>query len=329
MNNHVSFLQTIGIVLVVVGHSFFNHGDNIVCQWIYTFHMPLFFFISGYLLEYTTRRRGITIANSNFASFVRSKSRRLLVPYFVWSTLVFLPKAILSKYSVRPIDASFDAYVYMMVHPYKNVIGSFWFLPTLFMVFLVVVTVFKLANRWSGKYWNKLNVALALSFLVSVFTFYDYEQFLNIEGVVYYVFYFLFGIWCCRNRPLESLSKPVLVFILSFAFSVVNVSFAPLRDIHVIGGVNGIVMCSAASCIYVNSGKRFLNHLYGATFTIYIYHWFVQVLCFQFLLSFLRIPLMVASLLAVIGGIYIPLFIYNYLKTRKIRLKYVALISGL
>lgn len=57
MNSNIYFLQTLGIILVVVGHAFFNRGEDIVCQWIYTFHMPLFFFISGYLLEYTSAKK--------------------------------------------------------------------------------------------------------------------------------------------------------------------------------------------------------------------------------------------------------------------------------
>lgn len=52
--SHVSFLQTFGILLVVLGHSFYRFSaDYPVIRWIYGFHMPLFFFISGYLLRYT------------------------------------------------------------------------------------------------------------------------------------------------------------------------------------------------------------------------------------------------------------------------------------
>ena len=44
-------MQTFGIILVVLGHSTYQlmqagHTPAIY-KWIYTFHMPLFFFISG------------------------------------------------------------------------------------------------------------------------------------------------------------------------------------------------------------------------------------------------------------------------------------------
>lgn len=44
LNSQISFLQTFGILLVVVGHSFYQHETNVIYRWIYTFHMPLFMF---------------------------------------------------------------------------------------------------------------------------------------------------------------------------------------------------------------------------------------------------------------------------------------------
>ena len=53
-NYTIYFMQTFGILLVVLGHSFYQTKDgNVVVEWIYSFHMPLFMFVSGYLLDYT------------------------------------------------------------------------------------------------------------------------------------------------------------------------------------------------------------------------------------------------------------------------------------
>ena len=46
--NYLDYAKGIGILLVVLGHIY----NNSVKLWIYSFHMPLFFIISGYLLEY-------------------------------------------------------------------------------------------------------------------------------------------------------------------------------------------------------------------------------------------------------------------------------------
>ena len=43
--NYLDYAKGIGILLVVLGHIY----NNSVKLWIYSFHMPLFFIISGYL----------------------------------------------------------------------------------------------------------------------------------------------------------------------------------------------------------------------------------------------------------------------------------------
>ena len=53
-NPYVSFLQAFGILLVAAGHAFPTDGhDGLLYRWIYSFHMPLWVFLSGYLLRYT------------------------------------------------------------------------------------------------------------------------------------------------------------------------------------------------------------------------------------------------------------------------------------
>lgn len=79
-------LKAVGIILVVLGHVTENH---ILRNFIYSFHMPLFFFISGMLYKpqkhYTLRL-----------------ARSILWPYFVFATLSFLYWAVV-EIRVRPV----------------------------------------------------------------------------------------------------------------------------------------------------------------------------------------------------------------------------------
>lgn len=52
-SNKISFLQSFGIILVVLGHTNNTGTSFYLRDLIYTFHMPLFVFISGYLLKFT------------------------------------------------------------------------------------------------------------------------------------------------------------------------------------------------------------------------------------------------------------------------------------
>lgn len=155
----ISFLQAWGILLVVIGHSFYNSPDNAACVWIYTFHMPLFIFISGYLLRYSS----------------------------------------------------------------------------------------------------------------------DMKK--------------------------------------------VNLSEMPLY---------GIVMSLFLGCIYIKYNWRFLHHLFGASYAIYLFSWFPQVLSQQVFLNVIHVPSSVGTLLAIFTGIYIPLFIYKWIiKNKGNKIGYVvAVLTG-
>ena len=51
-------------------------------EFIYTFHMPLFFLVAGFLFNYTKYSR-------DFCGFVKKKFKRLAVPYLVGSLVIF------------------------------------------------------------------------------------------------------------------------------------------------------------------------------------------------------------------------------------------------
>lgn len=136
----VLFLQAWGILLVVLGHCDYGALQRPAwAVWIYSFHMPLFMFISGYLLCYGCEKRGLSFVQMVcHRDFLWKKVRRLLVPYFLISTLAFLPKVLLSRFAMRSIDFSLCSYVHMLAYPSDNVILFFWFLPTLFLIFSIL-----------------------------------------------------------------------------------------------------------------------------------------------------------------------------------------------
>src|SRR5579863_2710266 len=84
----------IGITLVVFGHTMRGIRDaglmtwspaaRFVDAWIYTFHMPLFFFLSGMFLM-RSLRRGIK-------TFLLEKLRTVAYPYFLWSIITLIIK---------------------------------------------------------------------------------------------------------------------------------------------------------------------------------------------------------------------------------------------
>lgn len=56
----IAYMQVIGIILVVFGHSFHeypdgNHGTSmLIYRMMFSFRMPTFMFVSGFLMAFTT-----------------------------------------------------------------------------------------------------------------------------------------------------------------------------------------------------------------------------------------------------------------------------------
>lgn len=134
MTRLVSFdiAKVLCIILVVIGHYFPDDSPQwyaTIWSWIYSFHMPLFMFASGYI--YMAFKR-----DEHYMSFVMKKIRRLMVPYFAVSIIVVSIKMATqsSMYVENPVTAM--SYVRILYLPEA---GYFlWFIWSLFTMFLLV-----------------------------------------------------------------------------------------------------------------------------------------------------------------------------------------------
>lgn len=74
INQQFLLLQAIGIVLVVIGH---KDGISLFFDWFpaYSFHMPLFIFISGYFYKNEN--------DKNLRNFILNKVNKLIIPYII------------------------------------------------------------------------------------------------------------------------------------------------------------------------------------------------------------------------------------------------------
>ena len=302
----ILFLQTFGIILVVLGHSFYLFPpDTPVIRWIYGFHMPLFFFISGYLLRHVHGDlRDLRLTGSR--GYLTRKARRLLVPYAVISSLFFVPKAFFSRYSVRPIHLDLHDYLDQLLVPYHNVFGAYWFMPTLFLIF----TVFTIARKAWGRHQAPLGgiLALAALALVNCLMPFTRDSVLNVAGVAFYMVYFTAG-YLYRGSRLEQAvkkAKPTGIVIMTLALSVVLLYVPQGSLTDLVMALNGILMSIGLAQVYERRGGHWLDHLYGHTYDIYLYSGFFQIVALQGLLHFVSLPPSVYVPLAFLTGLYGP-----------------------
>ena len=114
----VDALRVVGIIAIVAGHVW---DTEMVRISVYTWHVPLFFFLTGYLW---TDRRAIGIE-------VKKRTTTLLVPYVVWLAVIG------ALTSVRPIlQGEFDWTPAVEMLLGGSYIGrpfsAFWFVTALF-----------------------------------------------------------------------------------------------------------------------------------------------------------------------------------------------------
>jgi fucose 4-O-acetylase-like acetyltransferase len=143
-NSWVDYAKAIGIILVVYGHvargvhkagaqmdeNLFQLVDSI----IYSFHMPLFFFLSGLFFYNSFKSRGAT-------GLIVNKVDTILYPYIIWSLLQGSLESILSKYTNGSV--TFSEVLSLAWEPR----AQFWFLYALFLVFVISSVLFTLFDK--------------------------------------------------------------------------------------------------------------------------------------------------------------------------------------
>lgn len=148
--SYLDILKGIGIVLVVIGHIYFNKP---IVNWIYSFHMPLFFFAAGWVYK----KKSIWID-------FKKRIRTVIIPYFCFGGLTLIYWQLLER-RFRDSDMSFVTAVYGLVFGQYDYIGfnvHLWFLPC----FFIVVTLFNLLVHIGGRYGKQL--AIIVSIIMSV-----------------------------------------------------------------------------------------------------------------------------------------------------------------
>ncbi len=74
-------LKWLWMILILIWHSMFPSG-NLLFWYIFSFHVALFFFLSGYLFN--------DEKHNNFKIFLKDKLKRLIIPYFAFNIIFYI-----------------------------------------------------------------------------------------------------------------------------------------------------------------------------------------------------------------------------------------------
>ena len=169
------------ILCVILGH--ISLGENPLCIWIYSFHMPLWFVLSGVLFFLSEDKH-----EQSASRFLKRKAVSLLYPYFTFSVICLLYDVIKNGISENTCRLFTDTVSFLGI-------GTLWFLPVMFFsvvlfyslhslplsdfpIFGLLLLLIFLGDRFIGfeSYYVLQRILIAASFL---FIGYFYEMLMD------------------------------------------------------------------------------------------------------------------------------------------------------
>lgn len=307
----LSILQGWSMLLVVVGHvaltdctfeSKYPISFNLY-RIIYSFHMPLFIFISGWLLYYTSIAK-----NRSYKEVIKSKIKRLLIPFYFFTCLTVLIKIILAQFVKRQVDINelINTFVLYSSNPLKEL----WFIVVLF----VMMIGYPLYTLMVKTLWGEI-LMLVLGALIFFFCPTDIHI-LFFHKYIYLFFFFLLGIIVAHHRLIERFNLPIAGGIAIFLFVIFNIYSTENHSlINFINSFTGIFF-SVSLCLFLakwlpSSFSSFRDY----TFQIYLIGMFPQMaLRVLYLRNDLEHIYWLLFFISIVLGLYIPVIISKYLK---------------
>lgn len=322
----IAYLQVIGIVLVVLGHSLHQYpdgyfgGSTLLYRTFLYVRMPLFMFVSGFLMIYTTGVAGEV--RTTYKAFIVNKLKRLLLPFMVLTTVTFLPRTLLSSIADDTLQLSPEAFVKAFVIPTSMPIPYLWFLQASF-ILLVTCFLFMLFIRRIKIPAQAGVLVLCTLFAVLAAVNIDLPRAFALYKIKELGVYFALGCAYCVFMPFVDRHVPwcrwwfaalcVAAWLCFFA--------AAETDILPWGAslctISGIAMCISLTRIMEAKNITFLDHLCGANYLIFLTSWFLNVLTQQVLAHYVALPWWFHTVLSLTAGVYVPWLGYQYLRTHR------------
>jgi fucose 4-O-acetylase-like acetyltransferase len=312
---HIDKLTGIAITLVVIGH--LETGPYLDCaglEWykflkkfIYSFPMPLFMFLSGYVWSYTVPEINNT---KEYLSYIKKKFFRLMPSYFIFAGLILLGKLFFIKYFFinNPVQ-DFSEFWEVIYKPTASYAGFLWYVYVLFEYYLffpILLFLFK----------NKIDLILLATI---PFLFIEITDFFAINFFLHFLFFFSLGILAERRSEqyLKMIDGYSTVFLFFFFMACCVFFIFPIPKF--IMGCLSIPALHTFVRNYLNDKSGLFKTIGFFSFSIYLMNvpvtGIIKAVSFMFLgVTYANFYLL--AFFMVICGIVLPVLIKKYIINR-------------
>ncbi len=240
-----------GIILVIIAH--IEYVDFGIRNYIVSFHMPLFFVISGMLACLTGEPK------RDFRTVLFKKLKRIMLPYLIFSVLY--PVIDITYYYVTGNGDPFGSLrqnIYDSIVLYGN--SVLWFLPTAFFGDILFLIIMKASMKLSEKYASYITALVTLAVSLSMCFVFRHQ---NAHLIVAIVRFFPAAFFVSMGNLIFSLMKKIPKRVISATAGILC-----LVILYFIHGFNGTVDMHFG--VYGNPALYLINALVGSMGVILI-----------------------------------------------------------
>lgn len=311
-NNEINILRGIAFVLVLLGHSFpdsaygyINMYTEFAREYIYSFHMPLFFIISGFCMAPLLSEKQISIKDE-----LIKRAKRLLIPYLFYSYIAIIPKLIFSSY----MYIKFEPRLIWTTLLGKSTSGTLWYIWNLF----VINMFFLIISRFI---YNKIIWLLISSglYIINLFVSPFYFDKLMKYSIFFVLGIFLSGYFSIIKKWIENKGLLMLIFILINGGIVMFIGNNKSTEL-LTALIGSIPVLYLAIHIQAQGGypKKILELASNYSYGVYLMSPYVQVAIRVFVYQKLGAPyLLCMGLMLVFGFLFPYIFIKYFVEKNK------------
>lgn len=263
----VNIAKGLTIILMVLGHTSLPNG---LSRWIWSFHMPFFFFISGLLTNF----------EKPISQFSIHKGKQLLIP-FLWYSII-----VLFLYSNAQKEQVINVYTNLILFGWGGI--ALWFVPVIYISLITVrifsntflpimILIFMTVGRFLDFYnielpWTLSSVPFAAAIISTAYYFHEklisiYQKcikqhilcssisFIGLVLSISISLFYRLDMACNQISPIIPIyigAISGIFFILTFSILLYNFNFRPINDILIWCGKNTFEIMALSQVIIMN-----------------------------------------------------------------------------
>ena len=323
--NWLLILQGWAMLWVVIGHAFIGQtGDRpLYVDWLfdfaYSFHMPLFMLVSGWLFFLTRLKPSNPNGGGykwSYPQILKDKALRLLLPGLVFSILSYVVKLALPGEMSRQTGLSLNEIAHAYLYPYDNPMRELWFIITLFWL-MTLAPLWRMVLEKSWTMWATLLVLFVLHF------WHPSTDFLCVQRGFRFAIWFYLGLIICKADIVGRLfvNNPVVTLLSGIAVYVIGCYTDGF--ITTIGGITLSIGIALLADRYIP--KLFFSFR-NYTYQIFLMGIFAQM-AVKIAYRYVEMPYIVAYILCILAGLYVPVVLAKIVE--RINWKPISLCYGL